>query len=143
MLGQELYQRINVNPNFAAAFLLTFVKNQLNAEMQVVNFNVIGVFLIGIPRPSHESDDIPGIYRLPHRQAGGKGLVLQQVRVVLVALAVIAVPTQCFHRAALNGHNRRAGVSQQVVAQMFPLESKGAAGSKIIVVGIAVALSNG
>ena len=121
--------------------------------MQVVNFNVIGVFLIGIPRPSHESDDIPGIYRLPHRQAGGKGLVLQQVRVVIVALAVmtadahtpsaIAVPTQCFHRAALNGHNRRAGVSQQVVAQMFPLESKGAAGSKIIVVGIAVALSNG
>ena len=57
--------------------------------------------------------------------------------------SAIAVPTQCFHRAALNGHNRRAGVSQQVVAQMFPLESKGAAGSKIIVVGIAVALSNG
>ena len=111
VLGQEFYQRINVNPNFAAAFLLTFVKNQLHAEMQVVNFNVIGVFLIGIPRPSHESDDIPGIYRLPHRQVGGKGLVLQQVRVVIVALAVmtadahtpsaIAVPTQCFHRAAM------------------------------------------
>ena len=58
--------------------------------MQVVNFNVIGVFLIGIPRPSHESDDISGIYRLPLCQIFRKWVILLQMGIVIVPLSVMA-----------------------------------------------------
>ncbi len=51
---------IAVNPDFTVSFLLRFVENKLNAEMQVRRVDIVGVFFCAVSGPTHVSDDITG-----------------------------------------------------------------------------------
>ena len=85
MAAQEADNLVYVNPNFTVTLLLTFVKNQLQAKVQVDGLNVVDIFMGGVSGAAHEADDLAGLDLISLLEAGGEGGVLLQMGVVIVA----------------------------------------------------------
>ena len=153
MGGQKPDNFIDVDPDLTVAFLLAFIKNQLHAEMEVDDFNVVGVFPVGISGAPHETDQVTGIDCVSHCQTGSKGCVLLQVGIVIVPPpvkganayppAAVAVPPHGFHDTALHRGDGRSESTHQVIAQVLPAEAEGAAHTKVVAVAVAVSCRNG
>lgn len=113
VLTQKSRQLIGINPDFRIAVLLGFIKNKLDAEMQMYLINVIDIFRITITGMTHVADDVPGLYLAALLQPFGIGIVLAQVSVVIIAFlveasdsdapAAVAVPAQGFYVAGFYG----------------------------------------
>ena len=86
MTVQQPHQIIDIDPDFGQTFLLAFVKNQLHTEMQMDSLDVIDVFLIGIPRTAHESNQVTCLHGVTNFKAVSEGLILLKMRIIIVTL---------------------------------------------------------
>ena len=76
MVGQQPDDIVSTDPDLTVAFLLTFVKDQLDAKVQVDRFNVVDIFFVGIAGAAHESDELSGLHLISHFQSLRKGVIL-------------------------------------------------------------------
>ena len=88
MAVEKSHNMIGVNPYFRQALLLTFIKYQLDAKVQVHGFNVIGIGFIGIAASSHKADQIPGLHHIPYFQSIRKRVVFLQVGIIVIAFII-------------------------------------------------------
>ena len=52
--AQQTDNLIHINPDFAVAFLLAFVKHKLHTKMKMDRFDIVCIFLVGIKDPRHD-----------------------------------------------------------------------------------------
>ena len=126
MLRQQTNNVVYIYPNFRIAFLLTFVKYQLQPKMQMHRFNVIDIFLVRVSGSTHKPNQIPCLHQVSLLQSVGKGVIFLQMGIIVITLivkrtnshapAAITIPTHHFHNSALYCHNRRTGRSHQIIS---------------------------
>ena len=153
MGGEQTHEAVDIDPDLGVAFLLTFVKDQLHAEVQVDGLNVIDILLAGIAGAAHEADHVACVHVLPLGKTRGVGRVFSQVGVIVVAQAVVRadadppaavlIPAQRLDGAALHGDDGRSQCAEQVVSEMGAGKAIAALCTEVIVVCIAVARGNG
>ena len=149
MASEQPDNVVHVDPDVAVALLLAFVKNQLQAEVQVHGFDVVHIFLGRVAGATHKADDLPRLNQVSLLQARRKGGVLFQVRIVIIPpavqganaipLAAVLIPAHGLHGAGLYGHNGSAYGAHQLVAQVQPGNALAPADDEMVEVAVAVA----
>ena len=76
MGGQKPDDMIGIDPDLAVTFLLTFVEDQLDAEVKMDCVNVVHIFLSGISRATHEADELTCLHPVSHFQTLWEGMIL-------------------------------------------------------------------
>ena len=61
VLLQKFYQFVAVDPDLVVTFFLGFIKNQLQTEVEVGFFNVVGVFFGAVAGAAHIADNVSGL----------------------------------------------------------------------------------
>ena len=85
MTAQKQNQLIRINPDLIVAILLRFVENQLDAEVQMGDIDIAGVFRCAAAGMSHIADDVSGSYGTAFGQS-------ERVRVILTQMGVVIIP---------------------------------------------------
>ena len=121
--------------------------------MQVHRLDIIHVFPVGVAGSAHKAQQVSRLDNVPLPQVRGKGRVLFQMGIIIVAAAVkgadanspapVPVPAHGLHQAALHRHHRRSQSAHQVISQMLAPKAEGTSRSEIVIVTVAIACGNG
>ena len=143
-------QRVQIHPDFIIRFLLRFVKNQLQPEMEVGRFNPVDILLVRVAGLPQVADDIARAHGLSLGQPLGEGVIPAQMGVIIIAPAVgradadapaaVLVPAERLDCAALDGNHGRADAAHQVMSQVPAFEAVGARRAEIIKVIVPIPL---
>ena len=88
IIAEQLGQLEKIDPNLIVALFLTFIKNQLQAKMQMAVFDPVDIFFGAIAGPPHVADNIPGHNNLTFLKTGSKRPVFAQVGIIIVTAAI-------------------------------------------------------
>jgi len=150
--GKKTGECVAVDPDLVVSFLLGLVKDQLEAEMEMDGFDVVGVFHGAVARMPHIADHVSGGYDASLLQVKGVGEVLPQVCVIVIALFVkaadsdppspVLVPAKGLHIAGFHGHYGSPDPAHHVMAKMGASVAIAAGRAKIIVIIVFKSLRN-
>ena len=141
---QKPDQLVTVDPYLIVSFFLRFVKDQLNAKVQMVRIDVIDIFRGTVSRPSQISDYVSRLYNRSFFQIFRIGDILPQVGVIVIpfsvkasdtdAPAAVLIPAQRLHVSGFDCNDRRPYLSQQIMPQVVPAVSIASGCAEIIII---------